>query len=106
MQFLIVLPLAAVLGLVPACIAKLKGHNFLAWWFFGFLLWIVATPIAVVMGPDQEALDSEAIDRRGRRRCPHCAELVRRQAVVCRYCGRDMIVVTKPAPIVISTTDG
>jgi len=30
--------------------------------------------------------------RQGSRKCPFCAELIRREAVVCRFCGRDVPV--------------
>lgn len=40
--------LAVVFGLIPAAIAHRKGRNFFAWWLCGTLLWIVATPHAIV----------------------------------------------------------
>ena len=33
---------AAVIGLIPALIAKHKGYSFVLWWFYGFMLFIVA----------------------------------------------------------------
>ena len=42
MYYLIVLLVAAVLGLIPANIAKNKGHSFGLWWFYGWMLFIVA----------------------------------------------------------------
>jgi len=41
--------IAAIIGLIPATIAYKKGHNFFAWWFFGFALFIVALPYAIFM---------------------------------------------------------
>src|SRR5688500_196441 len=32
------------------------------------------------------AVVAESVDRK----CPHCAELIKRDASVCRYCGRDV----------------
>ena len=37
-----VLLFAAFLGLIPASIAQKKGHNFALWWFYGWMLFIVA----------------------------------------------------------------
>jgi hypothetical protein len=46
-----ILVLAIVIGLIPAKIAHDKGHNFWQWWAFGALLWIVATPMAILLKP-------------------------------------------------------
>lgn len=42
MEYIFVLAIAAVLGLIPANIAKKKGHSFGLWWFYGWMLFIVA----------------------------------------------------------------
>jgi hypothetical protein len=42
---------AIVLGLIPAAIASAKGHQFISWWVFGALLFIVALPMAIVLKP-------------------------------------------------------
>ena len=42
MQFLLILSIAAGLGLIPANIAKNKRHSFGLWWFYGWMLFIVA----------------------------------------------------------------
>ena len=34
--------IAAFLGLLPAVIAQLKGRSFVLWWFYGWMLFIVA----------------------------------------------------------------
>lgn len=36
------LAVAALLVLIPATIAKNKGYSFGVWWFYGFVLWIIA----------------------------------------------------------------
>ena len=40
------------LGLIPATIAYRKGRSFLLWWLYGFLLFIVAFPHAVLIKID------------------------------------------------------
>ena len=42
MEIIVSLGIAALLGLIPANIAKKKGHSFGLWWFYGWMLFIVA----------------------------------------------------------------
>lgn len=42
MYSLLLLLIAAVLGFIPAYIAKEKGYSFSLWWFYGWMLFIVA----------------------------------------------------------------
>ena len=42
MEAIFTLGLAAILGLIPANIAKKKGLSFGMWWFYGWMLFIVA----------------------------------------------------------------
>jgi hypothetical protein len=43
--------LAAMIGLIPAKIAHDKGYDFWQWWIFGALLFIIATPWAILLKP-------------------------------------------------------
>ena len=45
---------AAGLGFIPASIAKKKGYSFGLWWFYGWMLFIVAI-IHVSLIPDKNA---------------------------------------------------
>lgn len=42
MYLFFTLAVAALLGLIPANIAKEKGYSFGLWWFYGWMLFIVA----------------------------------------------------------------
>lgn len=48
-EMLISLAVAALLGLIPASIAKKKGRSFGLWWFYGWMLFIVALIHSLVM---------------------------------------------------------
>jgi hypothetical protein len=86
MDFLVIVILV---GLIPAAIAKSKGRSFGLWWLYGSLIFIVALPHALMMRPNIQGLDEQA-KLTGFRKCPHCAEFVRPDAIVCKHCGRDI----------------
>jgi hypothetical protein len=92
-EFLI---LAALLGLIPAAIAKSKGRPFLLWWIFGFLALIIALPCALMMKRDVRNLEHRQM-REGLKKCPHCAEMIKGDAKVCRFCQREVLVSRQPA---------
>ena len=52
--FMATLIVAALLAIIPAKIASDKGYSFGLWWFYGWMLWIVAI-IHVSLIPDLEA---------------------------------------------------
>lgn len=83
---------AALLGLIPAFIARSKGHTFIGFWFMGAMFFIVALPWAIFMKRNPMVY----------RQCPHCRESVVREATACRHCGHDLppfeVTARDPAP--------
>lgn len=45
---------AAILGIIPGIIAYKKGYSFVGWWFYGWMLFIVAI-VHVILIPDKNA---------------------------------------------------
>ena len=91
--------IAILLGLIPAAIARSKGRSFVAWWVYGSLLFIVALPHALLMEPNLAAVEARQLADGAHWKCPYCAEIIKRGAAVCRFCGRDVAgLQTMPSP--------
>lgn len=92
-----------ILWIVLACLAgKLslnKGHSF----FPPFALSLILSPlvgllIVAVEKPNKQALESREIASGASRKCPQCAELIRSDAKVCRFCGLSIPPQAAPKP--------
>lgn len=79
---MIILLLAALLGLITGAIAQKKGESFFVWWLFGALLFIVALPMALLM-------KEKTVERNsGMKHCPYCGQIIAVKAMECPNCRR------------------
>ena len=60
----------AVLGLIPASIARKKGHSFALWWFYGWMLFLVSMIHVMFIADYSAGTEKEMSGRlRGRVEC-------------------------------------
>lgn len=77
-------------GILAAVVAANKGRSGFGWFLLGFLLGPFALILALVISKNQAAVEQQAVESGEMRKCPFCAELIRAEAVKCRFCGSEV----------------
>lgn len=72
-------------------------------WFSFFWLSLIAT--SLVMSVVVAALPTPEENLPGRRKCPHCAEFVRQEAELCRYCHSGLEPIPMPKKSKVAGTN-
>ena len=90
--------LAILFAAITAMVSTSRGNSGTAGFFLGLLLGPFGLLIAIFSRKNIGAIEREEISTGQMRKCPHCAELVKSEAVICRYCRSELDPMPKTSP--------
>ena len=78
-----------ICGIICTVVAQGKGRDGCGWFALGILLGPLGIILALVVSADHKAQEKKALAGDSRK-CPACAELIKREATKCRFCGEEL----------------
>jgi hypothetical protein len=85
-----------ILVFVVASVAKSKGRSYGGFWAISlFFSPIIGLIVLGVMGENKEVLQQQNIEAGVTKKCPFCANEIKKEAIVCQFCGRDLPSINK-----------
>lgn len=92
MEVLIVIVLWLIGLYVVASIAESKGFSVWGYFFFALVFSpLIAGIFALVMPANKQGQEARQLKEGKAKKCPRCAELVKNEANICKFCGLELV---------------
>lgn len=87
-----------LLSFIAGYIAEQRGRSGIGFFFLALVLSpLIGIVFALVVRNLKEEEKQQALES-GTRMCPFCAERIKKEAIVCKHCGRDVPAITPALP--------
>lgn len=79
-----------ICGVLTSITASNKGRDGVGWFIIGVLLGPLGFLISLVVSKNDEVVEQKSISTGTTKKCPFCAELVKKEALICKHCKSDL----------------